>query len=200
MPAEVLELRNARIQVEERPGYLYLIESGTLKSVQEVAEYAAALEAIIQRTGIARAIIDARDEMGSEAVPDVVRNAMWDWLAAHDRGFQMVAFILPSEMAVARVNMTALARRALVRAFDSVQQAQRWLTRGPRQSSMSLSSITPPMPPSGVRAGSSSPPPPERRISSSPPAPEGVKHKSEIVRPRGEGGGDRGNNGGSQVA
>jgi hypothetical protein len=201
--ADVIELPNARVQVEERPGYLYLIETGTLKSIQEVGAYAAAIEAIIVRTGIARAIIDARDEIGDP--PPEVRHAMWDWLAAPDRGFQMVAFILPSEMAVARVNMTALSRRAQVRAFDNVQQAQRWLTRGPRQSSMSIPTIGAPTPPSGVRPGSRAPssvPPTEaaKKSSSTPPAADERDKRSSEIRRNGGSDDDRGNGGGSRVA
>src|SRR5262245_14154134 len=140
MPAhEVIALPHARVQVDERPGYLLVVETGTLESVEEVRAYTAALDAIIERTGIKRALIDARGEVG-EPDPEA-RAAMWDWLAALDRGFTMVAFVLPSEMAVARVNMTALSKRAQVRAFDSTHTAQRWLTRGPRSSSVTMQAV-----------------------------------------------------------
>lgn len=152
---ETIALPHARIEVEGRAGFVYLVESGTLKSVREVEAYADAMEDLIARTGLFRAIIDARGEVGDP--PPEVRAAMWEWLAAHNRGFQMVAFILPSEMAVARVNMTALSKRAPVRAFESLQQAQRWLVRGPRQSSVSIPAFSAE---GEERAGSSRPPPP----------------------------------------
>jgi len=65
---------------------------------------------------------------------------MWAWLTAEDRPIRSFAFVLPSEMAIARVNMTALACKATLRAFGSVQAAQRWLLRDPRLSSASTQS------------------------------------------------------------
>jgi hypothetical protein len=165
MPApETIELPFARVEIEERAGYLYIVETGTLKTVAEVGVYAAKMEAVMARTGKVRAIIDARDETSDNA-PAEVRNAMWEWLVGSGRAFQMVAFILPSEMAVARVNMTALSRRAQVRAFENVQEAQRWLTRGPRSSSLSMAPVSeaprtsrPPTPADGATRPGPTPP------------------------------------------
>ena len=145
---QVIELAHGAVEVEERNGYLFVVESGTIRSVREVSAYTKAMEAVIAQCGISRALIDSRAEVGDP--PLEVRNAMWEWLAAPDRGFTMVAFVLPSEMAVARVNMTALSRKASVRAFESMQQATRWLTRGSRPGS------TVSMP--AVAASSSKPP------------------------------------------
>lgn len=126
----VIELPQASIEVEGRTGYLFVVETGQLRSVREVEIYAREMEALIARSGVDKAVIDARGEIGDP--PPEVREAMWEWLVAPDRGFTTIAFVLPSEMAVARVNMTALSRRVAIRAFDSVQQAQRWLMRGTR--------------------------------------------------------------------
>lgn len=150
----IIELAHAQIEVEERSGYLYVVESGQLRDLRELSGYTSAMDELVAKCGIDKAIIDARGEVGDP--PAEVRNGMWDWLMAPDRGFALVAFILPSEMAVARVNMTALSRRAPVRAFESVQDAQRWLTRGPKASSVMGMSAA-------VRSSS--------RISSRPPAP-----------------------------
>lgn len=128
-----IELAHAQVEVEERSGYLYVVETGQLRNMRELHAYTSAMDEVVAQTGIDRAVIDARGEVGDP--PAEVRAAMWDWLGSPERGFSLVAFILPSEMAVARVNMTALSRRAPVRAFTSVQEAQRWLTRGPRATS-----------------------------------------------------------------
>lgn len=130
---EVIQLTSAVIEIEERNGYLFLVESGQLVSVREVGAYANALQALIMKTNIHRAVIDSRGEVGDP--PPEVRAAMWDWLCATDRGFAKVAFVLASEMAIARVNMTALSRRAPVRAFDNIQTATRWLMRETRRAS-----------------------------------------------------------------
>jgi hypothetical protein len=158
---EVISLPMGRIEVEERSGYLFVVESGQLRNRVELRQYIDAMEAIIRRTGTDHAVIDARGEVGDPPVE--VRDAMWSWLLDPDRGFSIIAFVLPTEMAVARVNMTALSRRAQVRAFDSVFAAQRWLSRGPRFSTQAIS-----------RQPSSRPPPSEpdraegRRPASSP--------------------------------
>jgi hypothetical protein len=129
----IIQLARAVIEVEKRNGYLFLVETGQLGSVREVLAYANAMQEVIAKSGIDRAVIDARGEEGDP--PPEVRAAMWEWLAAPDRGFAKVAFVLSSEMAVARVNMTALSRKAPVRAFDSVHAATRWLTRETRSGS-----------------------------------------------------------------
>ena len=130
---EVIELSDAYIEVEARPGYLFVVESGQLTRLGELRRYTARLDAVARRLGRDRALIDARGELGEP--PQAVRQAMWAWLCSEDRPIRSFAFVLPSEMAVARVNMTALACKAKLRAFDSVQAAQRWLLRDPRLSS-----------------------------------------------------------------
>jgi len=127
---EVIELSNAYIEIEARPGYLFVIESGQISRRSELKRYTSRLDAIAKRLERNKALIDARGEVGDP--PAEVRDAMWQWLTAEDRAFDFIAFVLPTELAVARVNMTALARKARLRAFDSVQVAQRWLLRDPR--------------------------------------------------------------------
>jgi hypothetical protein len=127
MDRVVIELPAGRVEIESRPGYLYVIESGELRSLAELRKYTRELERLIEQTRIKRAVIDAREERG-DPPPEVVK-AMWEWLLTPEHGFEAVAFVLSNEMAVARVNMTALAQKAPIRAFDNVHQAQRWLTR-----------------------------------------------------------------------
>lgn len=147
MAAHVIQLPRGRVEVEERAGFLFIVEQGELRDLRELEAYIAQLEKLIEKTGLRRAIIDARGERGDP--PADVRRAMWDWLAAPNRGLSQVAFVLPSEMAVARVNMTALSQKAPVRAFDSVQQAQRWLLRPVRPSQFGMAPVSgPPGPPS----------------------------------------------------
>ncbi len=126
----VIDLPQASIEIEERVRYLFVVETGQLRNMAELERYTREIDALIARSGVDKAVIDARGEVGDP--PADVRAAMWEWLVSPQRGFTTVAFVLPSEMAVARVNMTALSRRAPIRAFDSVQQAQRWLMRGTR--------------------------------------------------------------------
>ena len=142
---EVIQLPHARVVVEARDTHLFLLEEGELRSVDEVDRYTRAVDRVIAKTRLKKGVIDARGEIGEPS--KAVREAMWGWILAPDRGFNQVAFVLLSAMAVARVNMTALAQRAFVRAFESDFAAQRWLVR-PRMSTGSFrppSSRPPPM-------------------------------------------------------
>ena len=98
------------MEVEERPGYLFIVESGRMGGIREVQRYQLEVDEIVRQTGIKRALIDARGEVGD--APADVREAMWEWLLDPSRGFEVAAFVLPPGMAVARVNMTALSRTA----------------------------------------------------------------------------------------
>ena len=160
---ETVSLGGARIEVEERPGYLYMVEHGTLRSVDEVQKYAAAMELLAERTGIRRALIDSRSSDPIEP-PREVREAMWKWLLSA-RAFDQIAFLLKDEMHVARVNMTALSQRASVKAFALVHEAHRWLSGRQRTLSQGLPAVTghtisPPRTPLPARGASSTPPPP----------------------------------------
>ena len=186
---EVIELAEAYIEVEPRPGYLFVVETGQLKRLGEVKRYTSRLDAIARRLESTKALIDARGEIGDP--PADVREAMWTWLTAPGRVLEHIGFVLPTEMAVARVNMTALSRRASLRAFDSVQGAQRWLLRDPKISTgltQPAISTTPP-PPSG-------PPSEIRRARPSPGVYSSTDAPADHVTP--PGGTKRG--GGSQVA
>lgn len=152
---EIISLPAAQVEIEPRDGYLFVVESGQLRNMAELRRYTDAMDDAVRRTGLTTAVIDARGEIGDP--PQSVRDAMWAWLMDPGRGFSVIAFVLPSEMAVARVNMTALSQQVSVRAFDSVFAAQRWLRRGPRFSTQAAT----------------------RRPSSRPPAPEAAR-RSDI--------------------
>lgn len=130
LPRQVIELPQAVVEVEIRSGYLFVVESGQLSSLADVTRYCESMDRIVLESKIHMAIIDARAELGDP--PESVREAMWRWLSAADRGFSVTAFVLPTEIAVARVNMTALVKGAKLRAFTNVHDAQRWLLRRPR--------------------------------------------------------------------
>jgi hypothetical protein len=138
--AETIQLPHGSIQVEERPGYLLLVEQGTLRSVAAVEQYAAALEQLVQRTGLRRVLIDSR---GTEPVgrDDGVREALWKWLLS-GRAFDQMAFVLSSELQVTSVNMVALSERAAIRGFSAVHEAHRWLTGRQRTLSQSINAVT----------------------------------------------------------
>lgn len=185
---ETIQLAHGSVQVEERPGYLLLVEQGTLRSVAEVEHYAGALEHLSQRTGLRRVLIDSR---GTEPVgrDDGVRDALWKWMLS-GRAFDQMAFVLSSELQVTSVNMVALSERAAIRGFSAVHEAHRWLTGRQRTMSQTLGAVTgtPTPMPAPMRPGlseSSRPtrstgeirrtdlPPPARTSDRPPPRPSG---------------------------
>jgi len=163
---EVIELPHALIEVEARPGYLFIIETGSLDSMSELKRYTARLDAMARRLQRTKALIDARGEVGDPS-PEI-RKAMWEWLTGVDRTFERVAFVLATEMAVARVNMTALSRRAQLRAFDAIHAGQRWLLRDPRLSTAGTEPRIESSPPTGERRRVPRPSPTEYRITDAP--------------------------------
>jgi hypothetical protein len=122
----VITVGGARITAEVRAGYLFLVESGRIRTLRELRDYLGEMEALMRDSGLRRALVDARDEEGGNA-PDLIA-AMWDWLES-EHGFARVAYVLGSEITTARVNMTALSRQVPVRAFTSVPDAIAWLLR-----------------------------------------------------------------------
>lgn len=190
---DTVALPNGRIEVEERPGYLFVVEHGTLLTVDEVDQYGAALELLAARARLRRALIDSRSVEEREPEPEV-RDAMWRWLLSA-RSFDQIAFVLPSEMAVVRVNMLARSQRAGICAFGAVHEAHRWLTGRQRSLSQTFSAplggtatpVPPPRAESAARAASSTPPGlrrsqiPPARASDRPPPPA---RSTEVPLPR----------------
>ncbi len=148
---DVIELGTARVEVEQRPGYLYMVEHGHLLTRDEVQAYAGAIELVVERTGCAVALIDARGSEGGEPTREA-RDAMWSWLTS-GRALKQIAFVMANEMTVARVNMTALSSGARIRAFGSVHEAHRWLSGRQRTASQAFVAPTsvPPPPPGAPR-------------------------------------------------
>lgn len=163
MLRERIELPAGEVIVENHETFLLIQESGTLRHRQDLEHYTQHLERIMQQTGIRKAVIDARAEQDNS--DQELRDLMWAWMTHPTHGLETVALVLPSEMAVARVNMTALARGANIRAFDSLFAAQRWLVRGRRRSTTKVRSSSPPPPPDASMIESGE----HRRTSSLPP-------------------------------
>lgn len=160
---ETIELPHGRVEIDVRPGYLHVVEQGTLTSVAEVEKYTNVIERAVLRTGLRRVLIDSR---GTEPVgrDDGVREALWKWLLT-GRAFEQMAFVLSSELQVTSVNMVALSERAPIRAFATVHEAHRWLAGRARTLSQALTS-------QGMPAATFTPPParpdPHRRTPAPP--------------------------------
>lgn len=116
--------------VDERPGYLFVIEEGSIGTGTE--RYLAALERLGMQSGRQRLLIDARARL-DPLEDDVV----WAWFGRQSR-FAKLAFVFEDELTVAECNMKALAQGLPVRCFNQVQLAQRWLFRERRRSTSSL--------------------------------------------------------------
>ena len=132
--AESFQLKNSRIHIDVRDGYMHVVAVGTLRDVDEVKEHNDLMERLIDRYGTRKAIVDARGQTG-EPSPEV-RAAVWDWFRS-EKAFELVAYVVPdsAEMKAARVNMTALSLGMSLRAFTSVIEAHRFLTAKRKSSS-----------------------------------------------------------------
>lgn len=188
---ETIELPHGRVEIDERPGYLYVVEQGTLLSVSEVEKYTNVIERAVLRTGLRRVLIDSR---GTEPVgrDDGVREALWKWLLS-GRAFEQMAFVLSSELQATSVNMVALSERAPIRAFATVHEAHRWLAGRARTLSQALTSQGMPAatftPPSARPDATRRTPPPPRASDRPPPRseptpPSGVTRKTVEIPPQ----------------
>lgn len=135
-------LRNSRIDVHARDGYLHIVAMGTLTSLDEVAEWGVLMERIMVERHCRRVMLDARGEQGDPS--PVVRAAVWEWFRS-ERSFDMVAYVVNDDesMKAARVNMTALSLGMNLRAFVSVVEAHRFLAAPQRKASSVFSAAAP---------------------------------------------------------
>ncbi len=141
--ADTYKLKSSRIHAEVRDGYIHVVAVGTLRGLDEVAEYNSLMERLILEHGTRRAIIDARGQTGEPSAE--VRAAVWDWFKS-EKAFELVAYVVQdsAEMKAARVNMTALSLGMNLRAFTSVIEAHRFLTMRRSKSTGSFPAIRQP--------------------------------------------------------
>jgi hypothetical protein len=145
-----IELSNGSATLTARADYLLVVEHGTLVTSAEVLRYVTELDGAGQRYHLRRLLVDARSESDEAESRGDARSAMWRWIRTQ-KTFDMIGFVLRDEMTIARVNMTALSERLVVRAFIAVADGHRWLARA-RPSSTAI--------PAAVRPAPSSVPPP----------------------------------------
>jgi hypothetical protein len=163
-----IELTSGSATLTARAEYLLVVEHGTLTSAGEVLRYVSELELASQRYNLRRLLVDARSETDPGA--GEARDAMWRWIRAQ-RAFDQIGFVLRDEMTIARVNMTSLSEKLVVRAFPNVADGHRWLAR-PRGASQTLQAVQAVRP----AASSSVPPPPMNATPTPPPsAPQGAR-------------------------
>lgn len=146
-----IELSSGSATLTARADYLLVVEHGTLVTSEEVLRYVSELDVAGQRYHLRRLLVDARSESDEAESRGDARSAMWRWIRTQ-KTFDMIGFVLRDEMTIARVNMTALSERLVVRAFVAVADGHRWLARQ-RLSSTAMPAAVRPVP-------SSVPPPP----------------------------------------
>lgn len=113
-------------ELEPGTGYLLVVEHGQLGSADAMVAYLDEVERHAQRAGVERALFDARQDPPPTRGDESVGLARWDYWADKTR-LSAIAVLFKSEIAEARVNMTARARRVNVRAFLDRTAAEEWL-------------------------------------------------------------------------
>ena len=118
-----------RADVDRRSDHLLVAEGNDRMSVDDMPAYLDEVDRLAAREGVEKAIFDARKNDGPFVVE--LRDERWSFFE-HRTRLSRVAVILPDELTVTRVNMTAIAKRIhqRVRGFVDVPAAERWLGSG----------------------------------------------------------------------
>lgn len=114
--------------ITTQTGILIVRQEGVLSDASEAHRMQSAIELSRTRHRPCGILFDNRK---TGASPEAVRKQMWEWVMS--AGFERVALLLKSEMAVIRANMDALSKRTSLRAFSEEDEAVAWLKpRGPQ--------------------------------------------------------------------
>lgn len=116
-------------RVEKRASYLLVVEGDDDITAEQMREYLDEVDRAAERSGTKNAIFDARGNHGPYVAE--VHAERWAFLTSRTK-LERVAVLLPRELDVSRVNMTAIAKRgkARVRAFSDEASAEKWLAGG----------------------------------------------------------------------
>jgi hypothetical protein len=112
-----------RYSIEVRGDHVWVHQEGALATVADARAMQAEIAAASAKTGADIVVFDNRAT--TEHAEDV-REAMFEFVSKHSP-FRKVALLLESELLAVRVNMTALSRHAMVRAFGTAEDALAWL-------------------------------------------------------------------------
>lgn len=107
-------------------GYVRTTEVGELMTGAEMRRYMAALERFVVEAGVTSVLFDARRDGPPRVGDQETREARWQHLAGPSR-IARSAVVVESDLAVARVNMTARARKVVLQAFVEPGAALAWL-------------------------------------------------------------------------
>ncbi|MBK7397515.1 MAG: STAS/SEC14 domain-containing protein [Myxococcales bacterium] len=127
----------ARISVEE--GFLLVVEQGDPATAEEMTRYFAAIDRALQTANLTALLIVAQKTAAVPAgkpgvsVPPTALSPEWKairearWRALARSRAKRIAVIVDDELALARVQMAAVAARAPVRPFTDEADARAWL-------------------------------------------------------------------------
>ena len=111
-------------QIEMRPAYLLVRQSGTLSHRRQVLEFQRAVESSAVSSDRDRVLFDNRETLPPA---EELRKLMFDW--ATKSRFERVALVVSADLKVIRANMDSIGRARRLRAFSDVESASRWLRR-----------------------------------------------------------------------
>ena len=111
--------------IDKGPGFLRVRLKQPLRDCMSARAVQRSIESELVEHGFQKVLFDMRhvDEHDDE-----VREEMWAW-AEKSPHFHALALLIESELSRIRANMTAVGRKARVRAFGSPLQAEMWLVR-----------------------------------------------------------------------
>ncbi|AKF03794.1 STAS/SEC14 domain-containing protein [Sandaracinus amylolyticus] len=126
---QTLRAGSFEARVEKRASYLLIVEGDDDITAAQMREYLDAVDRAAERAGTKNVMFDARGNHGPYVAD--VHAERWEFLTVRTK-LERVAVLLPRELDVSRVNMTAIAKRgkARVRAFADEAAAEKWLSSG----------------------------------------------------------------------
>jgi hypothetical protein len=123
---ETFEIDEFSATMSDEGTYVLTVEVGELMTGEAMRRYLQALERFVDAAGATRVLFDARRDGPPRAGDRETREARWDHLAGRTV-ITCSAVVVESEIAQARVNMTARARKVVLQAFVDRPSAERWL-------------------------------------------------------------------------
>ena len=113
--------------IKPEEGYLRVSEQGDPASAEEMTRYYEAIDRALGVGGYRALLIQAQRQAPDAASPKWVPIRAARWQALSNSRAERIAVLVEDDLAVARVQMTALSMKAPVRAFRDETDALHWL-------------------------------------------------------------------------
>jgi hypothetical protein len=133
-PGERIPLTGGYVQLTVFHDHVRAEEHGHPATVEEMNRYSAAVERVLTDRGLQATLILAEKQALDATAPRWIPIRAARWRALGSSRARRIAVVVEDDLAVTRVQMTAVAERAPVRAFLREADALNWLRAALRPS------------------------------------------------------------------